>query len=272
MLSAFSKLENSQAFFLRQAASVVIHMIHTIKKLIRKLPPIKKFIDKHPEVTKQYGFRAHRIPRIWSNKELRAIAPIFTGKVINVSAWMDQDKEGRAYRDYFYRAASYTISNYSGDRGTSGVDGEVFIDLTADLPNDLYQAFDVVYNHTTLEHIYEVKKAFANLCNLSRDVVIVVVPFLQPSHVAETYSDYWRFTPQVLRRLFSENGFQVIYESQSEHYYSSIYLLSIAARDVRKWEDRIPKQKLPEVNVGSCAIDHPPLIDRLLSILRDYKT
>ena len=43
-------------------------------------------------------------------------------------------------------------------------------------------AFDVAYNHTTLEHIYGVHKAFANICRMTKDVVIIVLPFLQQYH------------------------------------------------------------------------------------------
>jgi hypothetical protein len=242
-----------------------------LKKIVQQFPWVSKLIKRYPEVAKQYGYRAHRLPRIWSNQELKKIAPFFNGSVINVSGWLDEDKEGLTYKDYFSKATSYSISNYSGDRGTTDVEGEIFIDLTADLPSNLYRTFDVVYNHTTLEHIYEVKKAFANLCNLSRDVVILVVPFMQPSHVSETFSDYWRFTPQALRKLFNDNGLQTIYESQTEHHYSSIYLLSVAVRDFEKWENRLPRQQLPEVNVGSYAINHPPLLDRFFSVFRDDK-
>ena len=124
--------------------------------------------------------RKFRLPRLWSNAEIRKFAPLFQGDVVNVSAWKDVDKEGRKYRDYFTKARSYSITNYNADaRGLQGVDGEIFLDLTAPLPAELKGKFDVVFNHTCLEHIFEVEKAFENLCLMSSDVVITVVPFLQ---------------------------------------------------------------------------------------------
>ncbi|MDO9450725.1 MAG: hypothetical protein Q7J21_09590 [Rugosibacter sp.] len=73
-------------------------------------------------------------PRNWSNAELRKLAPLFDGAVINVSGWRDEDKTGGHYRDYFHSAKSYGLSNYRGKSGITGAESEVFIDLEADLP------------------------------------------------------------------------------------------------------------------------------------------
>ena len=106
----------------------------------------------------------HRVPRIWSNAELGRVGDLFTGDVVNVSAWRDEDKAGRRYRDYFPNAHSYSMTNFRADmRGYQGLDGEIFLDLEQPLPPELAGAIDVVFNHTTLEHIYEFRRAFANL-------------------------------------------------------------------------------------------------------------
>lgn len=139
----------------------------------------------------------------WSNRELRGFAHLFTGDLINVSAWRDQDQEGDLYRNYFSNANTYTISNYDGWRGVEDqVADALVIDLTEPLPQNLQRAFDVVFNRTTLEHIFRVEKAFRNLCALSRDIVIVVVPFLQHLHGPED-GDFWRFSPYSIRWLMS---------------------------------------------------------------------
>ena len=39
-----------------------------------------------------------------------------------------------------------------------------------------------MFNHTTLEHIFEVNTAFDNMCAMSNDVVILVLPFAQVQH------------------------------------------------------------------------------------------
>ena len=143
----------------------------------------------------------HKTPRYWSNDELRKFAGEFRGAVVNVSAWEDKDKQGRHYRDYFSSADEYWVTNYKADmRGESGLENELFLDLQAPTPRDLVERFDVVFNHTTLEHVFDFNSAMDTLVELSRDIVIIVVPFLQQVHVVpggvadhnHEYSDYWR--------------------------------------------------------------------------------
>lgn len=184
--------------------------------------------------------RRFRLARIWSNDELRRLAPLFDGHVANVSGWDDRDKEGNRYRSYFTAASDYSLTNFSGERGLTGAEGEHYLDLAAELPAELAGRFDVVFNHTTLEHVFEVRRAFANLCRLARDVVIVVVPFAQQQHETESFGDYWRFTPSCLRRLYAENGFTVVYESESPHADAASYLCFVGARQPERWRDRLP--------------------------------
>ena len=188
------------------------------------------------------NYRQHRIVRIWSNKILREIAPLFCGDVINVSGWRDEDKQGHTYREYFISAHMYYISNYRGARGIEdNPTTDFFIDLTAPiLPNELVGRFDVVFNHTTLEHIFDVRIAFRNLCQLSRDIVIVVVPFAQYLHYQESYGDYWRFTPMSLRELFTENGLETVFEAASPYKCAAQYLLFVGSRRPDLWRDRMP--------------------------------
>lgn len=184
--------------------------------------------------------RKHILVRRWSNRVLQRIAPHFEGDVVNVSAWDDRDKEGGTYRRYFRRSSSYRRTNYPGFRGFRGDSDEIELDLTQPLSHELKSAFDVVYNHTTLEHIFDVKTAFSNLCEMSRDVVIVVVPFSQVQHESESYADYWRFTPTCLRALFRENGMDVIFEAESPHRRASIYLLFAGSKHPDRHRSRLP--------------------------------
>ena len=55
--------------------------------------------------------RQFRLARLWSNEQLRLVAPLFDGDVVNVSAGDDIDKAGSLYRDYFSNARSYHITN-----------------------------------------------------------------------------------------------------------------------------------------------------------------
>jgi hypothetical protein len=180
--------------------------------------------------------RVSQMARRWSNAELRRFAHLFEGDVVNVSAWRDQDKEGRRYRDYFTAARSYAITNFSSDtRGMQGWAEEMFLDLEKPLPADLERRFDVVFNHTTLEHVYECRVAFANLCAMTRDLVVVVVPFLQPYH--SECGDFWRFSPLTVQRLFEENSLRSVYMSFNNQLLSSVYIFAIGARDPGRWAD-----------------------------------
>ena len=185
--------------------------------------------------------RVFRLPRVWSNRELSKFAELFSGDIANVSGWTDVDKEGRKYKDYFSNASTYTITNYKEEaRGFQGNENEIFLDLTAELPKELINKFDVVYNHTVLEHIYEVQKAMKNLCLMTKDIAIVVVPFLQEMHA--DYGDYWRFTPLAMKNLFNENNMKMIYCTFNSHPNASVYLFCIATKNERKWVDKIPFQ------------------------------
>ena len=183
----------------------------------------------------------YRLARIWSNQQLATFAPVFTGDIVNVSAWDDRDKQDRHYKDYFVNAASYSYTNHTGYRGYQGNPNEYLVDLTGEVPKNLVRRFNVALNHTTLEHVFEVRKAFANLCELSNDVVIVVVPFAQVQHESEDYKDYWRFTPSCLRTLFEENGLTVVYEAESPHKQSAVYLLFVGSRNPGYWIGLLPQ-------------------------------
>lgn len=184
--------------------------------------------------------RRFRLTRIWSNSLIRIIAPNFQGHVINVSGWDDRDKEGGFYKDYFSQVSSYTVSNYHGERGLSGIDNEIYLDLTISPPRELINRFDVCFNHTTLEHIFDVRKAFSTMCQISRDIVLVIVPFSQVQHETESFKDFWRFTPSCLRALYRENGLDVIYEAESNYKRAAIYLLFVGSKHPERWQGVLP--------------------------------
>lgn len=185
--------------------------------------------------------RIFRLPRVWSNRELDKFAKLFEGDIANISGWQDKDKEGKFYKDYFVNASSYSITNYKSDaRGFQGNEGEIFLDLTAPLPKELENKFDVVFNHTVLEHIYEIQEAFANICAMTKDIAIIVVPFLQEMHA--DYGDFWRFTPQSMQRMFEKNNMDMIYCSFNSHINASVYLFCIGTKKQEKWKGKIPNK------------------------------
>jgi len=186
--------------------------------------------------------RKFRLARIWSNQELKRFSKLFEGKIINVSAGQNIDKEGSSYDQYFSNASEFWLSNYQPGayRGYEGRENELLIDLEAPLDNSLEGKFDVVFNHTTLEHIFDVFKAFENICKLSNDIVILVVPFAQEQHENEGYLDFWRFTPTCIRELFRKNCMTVLYESVNNDFNAATYLFFIASKQPDCWNHRIP--------------------------------
>lgn len=186
--------------------------------------------------------RKHRLARLWSNNELRKIDHLFTGDIVNVSAGENIDKEGHYYDQYFPNKRSFHLTNYAPGkfRGYEGRENEHLFDLSQEAPAELVARFDVVFNHTVLEHIFDIKKAFQNLCLLSKDIVIVVVPFSQVQHESDAYQDYWRFCPAGMRGLFNENGLEVIYESCNNDINSGIYLFYVASHHPDKWKKKMP--------------------------------
>ena len=201
--------------------------------------------------------RRFRLPRKWSNKELKKFSHYFHGDVINVSGWNDVDKEGEFYSQYFNNSSTYTISNYSGQRGFSGKNDEIFLDLSVPLDKNLYGKFDVVFNHTTLEHIFDFSSAFQNICNLSRDVVILVVPFAQIVHENSSYDDFWRFTPSSISKLFIINKYKIIYQSCSPNWNAGIYLFFIASKNSKKWKKVFPLKNRVKRSPGYWIGIHP---------------
>jgi hypothetical protein len=183
--------------------------------------------------------RISRLARRWSNAELARFAGWFPGDIVNVSGWRDEDKSGAHYADYFTQKASYTITNYKREaRGVQGGANEVYLDLEAPLDRALAGRFDVVFNHTVLEHVYAFQTAFTHLCEMSRDLVIIVVPWLQPYH--GDYGDYWRFSPLAVQKMYEANGLAPLYLSFNEDAFASVYVFAIGARHPERWRARFP--------------------------------
>src|SRR6187551_1570661 len=85
---------------------------------------------------------AFGMARSWSNQEIAKLALVSRGKVVNVSAWEDKDKNGKFYREYFTNAESYHITNYGTDQGVlQGTENEIFLDLQSGLPENLRHSF-----------------------------------------------------------------------------------------------------------------------------------
>ena len=181
-------------------------------------------------------------PREFSNDILRYYAPLFDGNIVNVSGWKDGDFENGLYTNYFPNATSYHISNApTSSKGIGSITSEIEIDLSKPIDATRIQQFDVVFNHTTLEHIFALDIAFKNLCDLSREVVILVVPTLQHIHFNEGYGDYNRLTPMGIVKYFEKNNFETLVLQSNEQPFSPLYCFTIAVRKGSKYIGMIDK-------------------------------
>ena len=205
---------------------------------------MKRFIEDIKYIFQDRG------ARVWSNQELKKFVHLFAGDIVNVSGWDDRDKEGNKYADYFANKGSYTITNYKGEKGLSSLDNEVYLDLEKQLPQNLERKFDVVLNHTTLEHVFDIFTAFKNLCLMSKDIVIVTLPFIEAVHVIPgSFSDYWRPTHLAIEKLFKKNGFQIIHGSSRK--IPPVYHFFIATRQPEKWSGKFPVYDRRYINDGN---------------------
>ncbi len=204
---------------------------------------------RHPELS----------PRRWSNRELQAAAPLFTGDIVNVSGWRDEDKEGRTYRSYFTNASRYSVTNYWGSSTPNdGVPDALFLDLAADLPVELKDKFDLVFTHTVLEHIFDVPKAVRNMAGMTRDAMIMIVPFMQDEHYSPgIYGDFWRFTPLCVKQLMESNGLTLIHLSSNNSPWFPVYLFAIGSKQPAKWADRFPTPYDWDQRLGKSTFTYP---------------
>lgn len=198
-------------------------------------------------------------PRRWSNHELKTYAPLFGGKIVNVSGWRDEDKEGRTYKSYFTDAESYDITNYWGSHAANdGAPGSLFLDLTADLPANLENQFDLVFTHTVLEHIFDIPKAVRNMAGMTRDAMIMIVPFMQDEHYSPgIYGDFWRVTPLCVKKLMEDNGLTLLHLSSNDNPWYPVYLFAIGSKHPGKWNDKFPSPYAWEKRLGKSTFTYP---------------
>jgi hypothetical protein len=156
------------------------------------------------------------------------------GVIINVSGWKDEDKAGGVYRDYYKEIEQYTISNIGGLHGMPEYKDPknhwLELDLCKPVSKDLVNRFDVVFNHTVLEHVAEIEIALDNLARMSKDMLVIVVPFSQSMHYTGSYSDYLRFTPFYFTESLKKYGYTLLVFDKNQQPFEHIYITMIFSR------------------------------------------
>lgn len=151
---------------------------------------------------------------------------------------------GGVYRDYFTHKRSYAVTNVPrAGKGFGSISGgdvkEIPLDLEGVPPKQLEGKFDVVLNICTLEHVRDIETAFSNLCRMSRDAVILVVPAIQQIHVSD-YGDYWRMTTLGVAKMFQKHGYVPLVIRANDQPFRPIFVFAIAVRDLKKYEGKLP--------------------------------
>lgn len=199
----------------------------------------------------------NKVPRACTNRELKKIGTLLSGSVLNCSGWCDEDKQGGYYRDYFPRATEYHVSMreiriYEGHDKSIRKRPDVTIDLDHKIPPPLVARYDIVLCRSVLEHVFDVFTAFENLARLSRDIVIVIVPWCQRVHESyssnDSYRDYWRIAPSALKRLFEINGLSLIYIYGNWDFHASTYYLAVGSKlpDCHKDIMKLSPSRIPD--------------------------
>lgn len=213
--------------------------------------------------------------RWWSNEEIkRAIAPLSDlQSVINVSGYDDRDKQGGHYREYFPVSIDYFMTYYPTDeaKGKSEAFGKAFpVDLMETLPRKLEERFDLVFNHTVLEHVPNPFKGFEQIVKMSRDLVLTIVPFRQQLHFIQgSFGDYFRITPMGMRYLHQVNGLTTLYESTTPSPAGQIYVVSLATKHPEKHENY--PAMVPDINDMNHRVGRHAFWDSVAHILNTPK-
>jgi hypothetical protein len=191
-------------------------------------------------------------PRLASNAALRDFCHLFEGDVVNVSGFMDKDKETGFYRDYFPKAFSYTITNYAGSGEIGdGAPGSIYLDLEGEPDPDMHRKFDTALCHTVLEHIQDIQAAMTNLSHITRSSLIIVVPFIQDEHYRPgIFGDYWRYTPLGLKALYEQHGFEMRYLHANDNPWYPVYLTAVGVRPESDAPELPPSPWNPDMRVA----------------------
>jgi len=140
--------------------------------------------------------------RIKQNEVLREKVSCLKGIKTVLDAGSDQlqqDKEGKLYKDYFPLAQYYTLNKDRGDNSSNHFNIDMH-DLSS-----INKKFDLVMCLSVLEHVRNPFVVSNQIERVSNKYLFITTPFIFPCHNKNNfYKDYWRFTDNGLRELFSD--------------------------------------------------------------------
>jgi hypothetical protein len=206
--------------------------------------------------------------RHWSNDELKYCISYLDNyeSVINISGWKDEDKEGDFYKNYFLNAKIYHISNFPNDHAKGIMDiNDIKIDLSKKIDISLHNKYNIVFNHTVLEHVEDPVFAFSEMSNLTNDLMITVIPWVQQLHFIENqFGDFYRFSPMLMRKLYLDNGFTILYENFMPNFANECYLIYVGTKKINNHKS-FP-QNLKPISYLNGKVGHMGFFNTVLNI------
>ena len=134
-----------------------------------------------------------------SNKWLRKHCGNIEGDILSIGSGDDSDNQGDFYKNYFYKASSYTNSEVSEDFNSN-----LTVDVRS-MPEIKDESFDCVFCSGVLEHVDNYKTEFYEITRIFKNegILLLGLPFRQALHMAP--HDFWRFTEYGIRHMPRES-------------------------------------------------------------------
>ena len=116
---------------------------------------------------------------------------------------------------------------------------------TLKVSNSLKGKFDAVFNHTTLEHVYDFQQAFRHLCELSK--ISSLLSFCNATDTSNCR--FWRLlapTTMTIARLFLENGFEPLVIKCNDQPFAPVYCFAIGYAETMLIKENLQRNRFPD--------------------------
>lgn len=104
---------------------------------------------------------------------------------------------------------------------------DIIFDLNYDLPEELIGKFDIVFDGGVIEHVFDVVKAFKNLCQMTKvgGYIFNINPVYN-----YLYNTFWNISPEMFLEFYGANKYKIL----------DCSLITFLSEDIdnRPWEER----------------------------------
>ena len=119
----------------------------------------------------------------------------------------------------FEEVHAFDVSEYEG--------ADIIFDLNNELPENLLEKFDVVFDGGVIEHVFDVVTAFFNICNLCKKggIIFNVNPVYN-----YLYNTFLNISPEMFIEFYEANEFRIID--------CALFTWLSNKRDYSNWDER----------------------------------